>query len=172
MERRDKAHSDLFHGAGGYRSQYEFDDFRYGRMGGSYQSFGDEARWKNAPRAQHYNNDHFGYGNRERRWSKHLDNQETYRESHYGKGPKNYKRSDKNILADANEVLTYSHIVDATHIEVSVQDGVVTLGGTVLSRKMKREAEYLMESIPGVVDVLNLLRPIGEPVIRNENLKT
>ena len=60
---------------------------------------------------------------------------------HTGRGPKNYQRSDERIMDDVCERLTRDPDVDATHIEVSVQSGLVTLGGTVTDRQSKRVAE-------------------------------
>ena len=75
-----------------------------------------------------------------------------------GKGPKGWKRSDERIKEDASEALFKSYAVDATDIEVDVQDGVVYLRGSVHARGDKREAEDCVEHIPGVVDVQNQLR--------------
>lgn len=75
-----------------------------------------------------------------------------------GKGPKGWKRSDERIKEDVNEALFKSYAVDATDIEVDVQDGVVYLRGNVHARGDKREAEDCVEHIPGVVDVQNQLR--------------
>jgi hypothetical protein len=80
------------------------------------------------------------------------------RVSFRGRGPKNYRRSDERILEDVNERLTEDHDVDATDIEVHVQNGEVTLNGTVNSRHEKRIAEDVAESCGGVVDVHNRLR--------------
>jgi osmotically-inducible protein OsmY len=76
-------------------------------------------------------------------------------ESHFGKGPKGYKRSDTRIQEDVHEALTRDHDIDASEIEVSVKDGIVTLSGSVTERKMKRLAEDCVENISGVVDVRN-----------------
>jgi hypothetical protein len=75
--------------------------------------------------------------------------------SHFGKGPKGYKRSDSRIQEDAHEALTRDHDIDASEIEVSVKDGVITLSGAVPERKMKRLAEDCVETISGVIDVRN-----------------
>jgi BON domain len=80
------------------------------------------------------------------------------RPSYRGRGPKNYNRSDDRIREDVCERLTMDHDVDASEIEVNVNDGVVTLTGTVHERHAKRVAEDLCESIPGVKDVQNQLR--------------
>ncbi|MBB6097379.1 hypothetical protein HNR42_000793 [Deinobacterium chartae] len=77
---------------------------------------------------------------------------------HYGRGPKNYRRSDERIRDEINDELTDHGDIDATNIEVSVQDGEVTLSGTVPDRMQKRMAEDLAETIRGVKDVHNRLR--------------
>jgi hypothetical protein len=75
-----------------------------------------------------------------------------------GRGPRGYRRSDERISEDVNDRLTDDPYLDATNIEVSVDDRVVTLTGTVDSREDKRRAEYLAESVSGVTDVINQLR--------------
>jgi hypothetical protein len=67
-----------------------------------------------------------------------------------GIGPKNYKRSDDRIFEDVNEQLTRHHLIDASDIEVSVQDGEVTLRGSVDFRQTKRLAEDIAENVSGV----------------------
>ena len=79
------------------------------------------------------------------------------KESHSGRGPKDYRRSDERIHEDVSEALTHDHDVDASEIEVSVAEGVVTLSGTVPDRTMKRTAEDCIESVTGVKDVKNNL---------------
>lgn len=75
-----------------------------------------------------------------------------------GLGPRGYTRSDENVLADVCERLTRHGQLDAREIEVTVNDGIVTLEGTVQSRWDKRAAENTAESVPGVFDVDNRLR--------------
>lgn len=86
------------------------------------------------------------------------------RVSHAGRGPKGYVRTDERIREDVCERLTYSDELDATQVEVTVQDGHVTLDGSVDSREMKRLAEDLAARVPGVTDVTNGLR-VGKPVL-------
>lgn len=83
---------------------------------------------------------------------------EVRRGEHQGRGPKNYQRSDDRIREDVNERLTDDARVDASEIDVSVQNREVTLTGTVRSRDEKRRAEDLAESVPGVNHVQNNLR--------------
>jgi hypothetical protein len=75
-----------------------------------------------------------------------------------GKGPANYQRSDERICEDVSERLTQHGQVDASNIEVDVQNGEVTLKGTVNNRKEKRMAEDCADSVSGVKDVHNQLK--------------
>jgi hypothetical protein len=78
--------------------------------------------------------------------------------SYAGRGPRNYKRSDERILEDINERLTHHPLIDATEIEVSVQEGEVILRGSVDQREAKRRAEDVADSVSGVKNVRNELR--------------
>src|SRR5262245_7060513 len=75
-----------------------------------------------------------------------------------GRGPRGYKRSDERIREDVNDRLTDDYFLDASEIEVSVNDRVVTLTGMVNSREDKRRAEDIASSVSGVTDVTNHLR--------------
>ncbi|MEO5501738.1 MAG: BON domain-containing protein [Ginsengibacter sp.] len=77
---------------------------------------------------------------------------------HRGKGPKGYTRSDETIKNDVNEALYHETYVDASDIDVRVDNGEVTLSGTVDSRMAKRRAEDCIERITGVTDVSNHLK--------------
>jgi hypothetical protein len=80
------------------------------------------------------------------------------RPNHRGKGPKGYKRNDERIKEDVSEALQNDYDVDASNIEVEVNDGEVTLRGEVQSRQEKRAAEDCAEDVAGVKDVTNQLR--------------
>lgn len=77
--------------------------------------------------------------------------------SHRGKGPKNWGQSDERIRAVVNEHLTDHDGIDATHIDVAVDNGEVTLTGMVGSRWEKRLAEDIAFQCTGVHDVHNRL---------------
>jgi hypothetical protein len=79
------------------------------------------------------------------------------RSSFRGRGPKNWRRSDESIREDVNEFLTDDHEVDASDIEVAVENGEVTLTGAVQSRRERRLAEDIAASCRGVHDVHNRL---------------
>jgi hypothetical protein len=75
-----------------------------------------------------------------------------------GRGPKGYKRSDQQIIEEASQRLERDPHIDASEIEVSAEDGVITLRGTVPDRRTKRLAEECVESVYGARDVMNELR--------------
>lgn len=74
-----------------------------------------------------------------------------------GLGPKGYRRSDERIMEEVCEALTDHPQVDPIEVEVTVEDGVVTLWGTVSTRQMKRMAEDAVLDCRGVIDVVNRL---------------
>jgi hypothetical protein len=89
------------------------------------------------------------------RWNAHL------RPDFSGRGPKGWKLSDEKLKERICDVLMQSHDVDPSHFEVVVEDGVVTLKGEIQSKGMKRVAEDLVGSIPGVIDVFTELKSLS-----------
>lgn len=75
-----------------------------------------------------------------------------------GRGPRDYRRSDERIREDVCDRLTRHGRIDATDIRVEVQNGEVTLDGTVDTRDMKRLAEDLADDVDGVRDVVNHIK--------------
>jgi osmotically-inducible protein OsmY len=75
-----------------------------------------------------------------------------------GRGPANYTRSDDRIREDVNDALTDDWAVDASNVTVTVNNGDVTLDGTVSTRLQKRRAEDCAEDVSGVKNVQNNLR--------------
>jgi hypothetical protein len=91
-----------------------------------------------------------------------------------GRGPRGYQRSDERIKEDVSDRLTQHGQIDATDIEVRVENCEVTLIGTVDSREAKRMAEDVSDAVLGVRDVHNKLRvkheqqrPQGQPGTQN-----
>lgn len=80
------------------------------------------------------------------------------RQSHRGRGPKGYRRSDERIREDVSDRLTDDHWLDASLIEIEAASAEVILSGMVRNRDDKRRAEYLAESVSGVDNVQNNLR--------------
>lgn len=79
-------------------------------------------------------------------------------EDHRGRGPSDYTRSDERIREDANDRLTEHPLIDARQVSVTVDEGEITLSGTVRSRIEKRRAEDCVEDVSGVKHVQNNLR--------------
>jgi len=75
-----------------------------------------------------------------------------------GRGPKGWKRSDERIREDVSERLADHPEIDASEIEVNVNNGEVILTGTIEDRRTKRLAEDIAESVSGVGEVHNQLR--------------
>ncbi len=77
---------------------------------------------------------------------------------HRGRGPRGYRRSDEQIRNDVCDRMWEHPRLDASDIDVRVEDSEVILEGHVASREAKREAEAVAEGVPGVLDVRNDLR--------------
>jgi hypothetical protein len=75
-----------------------------------------------------------------------------------GRGPKGYLRTDDRIREDVCERMSWNDELDATEIDVRVENGDVILEGSVETRYMKRLAGDLAERVPGVIDVHNAIR--------------
>jgi len=82
---------------------------------------------------------------------------------HKGKGPKGYTRSDDRIREDVHDRLADDPYVDASDIEVKVENGDVILTGDVSNRDQKRRAEDIIEAVSGVRNVENRIH------VRHEN---
>ena len=110
----------------------------------------------------------FGDDNAERR--RRMDE---YREGqHRGKGPKNYNRSKERIKEDASDRLSDDSLIDASNIEITVDDNDLTLSGTVETRYEKRRAEDLVENVSGVKNVQNNLRVVSKSMANSGNSGT
>jgi hypothetical protein len=75
-----------------------------------------------------------------------------------GYGPRTYRKSDTRLHEDVCEVLTDDEHLDASHIEVSVADGIVTLSGSAKTSEDRRRAEDLSAHCSGVLDVQNRIK--------------
>jgi len=77
--------------------------------------------------------------------------------SYAGRGPRNYHRSDASIYEEVCMRMTVHGQLDASDIEVTVENGEVTLQGSVRERRSKRLAEDIADRVSGVQDVHNRL---------------
>ena len=139
-------------GRSGYGRQWD-----EGRGGWGEERFGARGRggWENEEQD-------FGYGD-------YMDYDEptswTYTEEIWlipgpftGIGPRGYQRSDERIKEDICERLSQHGQIDASEVDLEVENGEVTLKGTVNSRREKRMVEDVAESVMGITDVRNELR--------------
>ena len=76
----------------------------------------------------------------------------------FGRGPKNYQRSDARIQEDISERLLHAYHIDSSEVTVAVDGGRVTFEGTVPDRAMKHQIEDLADRCPGVQDIQNRVR--------------
>lgn len=90
------------------------------------------------------------------------DRRRTMEGPYRGKGPKGYSRSVDRIREDVCERLADDDKLDATNIAVRMEGTEVVLEGTVETKRDKRRAEDLIDSIPGVTNVQNHL-VVGTP---------
>lgn len=78
---------------------------------------------------------------------------------HRGKGPRSYQRSDYRISEHVHDVLLEDPYVDATDIEVKVEQGEVIVSGVVENRHIKRRVEDIIEEqVSGIKHLENRLR--------------
>jgi osmotically-inducible protein OsmY len=80
------------------------------------------------------------------------------RESHRGKGPKGYARSDARITEDIADRMADDHDLDASEVSIRVEKQEATLEGSVSDRGQKRRAEDIAYDVSGVKHVQNNLR--------------
>ncbi len=71
----------------------------------------------------------------------------------YGFAPRNYQKTDQQILNEVCERLTLHGELDVRDIDVHCRNGVIRLEGSVPSRWMRRAIEAVTESVYGVADV-------------------
>ena len=153
---------------GGSRRRADDEDDARGRGGNDrdVDAVDDEARGESGDRRQHapggswYGREDFGD---ERRADTTFDDGAS-RDLYAGKGTKGYMRSDEQIAEEALQRLYRDGRVDASDIEVSCEEAVLTLKGTVQDPRMKRLAEDCVESVFGVADVVNELRIRNPPL--------
>jgi len=80
------------------------------------------------------------------------------RQNYSGRGPKGYQRSDDRLKEQASDALMDDPQIDASEITIDVSNAEATLTGTVGSREQKRAAEWCVERVSGVREVINQLR--------------
>lgn len=110
----------------------------------------------------------FGDNDTERRHRRDHHTEGQYR----GKGPKEYRRSDNRIHEDVCDRLSDDPYVDASDVEVKVENGEVTVSGTVDNRNTRRRIEDIIDSVQGVSHVQNNLRVGQAMTVGSTTIKT
>lgn len=123
---------------------------RRDRRGGSWNSGQANDRYSQS----NYGSNISGYDRNNRTDNRGAGASDSY-SNHRGKGPKGYQRSDEKIKEDISEQLSDHENIDASDIEVDVQNGKVTLTGRVKDKTSKRRIEDLAEDVLGVKNVKN-----------------
>jgi osmotically-inducible protein OsmY len=154
-----------------YPSDYPTRDM-YGNAGNRPFDYDRSRYGRGAERGYEYERDQYGSGEDRGWWDRASDavaswfgdeeaerrrRMDSQRDEYRGRGPKGYRRSDERIKEDVNDRLSEGYL-DASEVEVTVQSAEVTLTGTVNSRRDKRRAEDIAESVTGVTNVENRLR--------------
>jgi hypothetical protein len=75
-----------------------------------------------------------------------------------GKGPRNYRPSDERLREKICDLFCEDPHLDATDVDVKVQNAEVILSGFVEDRFAKRLAEDLVEKVNGVTHIENRIR--------------
>lgn len=75
-----------------------------------------------------------------------------------GVGPRGWRRPDEQIVNEVCGRMADHPRLDASEIDVTVAEGVITLQGVVSSRAARRLAEEIADGVSGVRDVANHLR--------------
>jgi len=68
-------------------------------------------------------------------------------------------KNNEDLQRDVQDAIKYEPLLHAAEIGVIVEDGVVTLSGTVDSYAKKAEAEYAAKNVSGVKAVVEKMKP-------------
>ena len=143
--REERLREENFAGPGGYSPTMLHSDYGFQGSEGAYGDYGGADRFTGD-----YRGDAAPWMPRQERAG--------FNGPYAGRGPAGYRRSDDRIREDVCEIMSRHGDLDASDIEVRVQDGTVELYGNVDDRRDKYLAEDLAECIPGVTDVMSRLR--------------
>lgn len=74
------------------------------------------------------------------------------------KGPKGYQRSDDRLREEIVDALLSRRSIELDEVEIQVNDGSVTLTGTVQSRQQRYEIEDVADGVWGVKEITNNIK--------------
>lgn len=149
--------SDSYSSSGMPQSSEQIGSRYYGDQSGQQQYGGGRSQYGQNSQYGSQSSQSYGQGsNTTGVWG--APNTQSLYGEHHGKGPKSYRRSDDRVREDVCEALAHHGGIDASEVDVSVAEGVVTLSGTIDSRQMKRMIEETIEHMSGVQDIKNELK--------------
>jgi hypothetical protein len=142
---RDEPQPGRFERSRAYQTTRDEEDMRERHFGaGSWSGGGMPARAYESSERRENPFDHLERGSHESR--------------RYGAPPRGYQRSEQRLREDICDALMRRPELDASDVEVKVEQGEVTLEGSVRDRRQKLLIEQVCDSILGVQDVTNHLR--------------
>lgn len=79
------------------------------------------------------------------------------------------KKSNDVLRKEVMEAIKWEPVLESNKIEVSVQEGIVTLAGTVDNYNQKKEAKHIVKDISGVKTIIDDVRvDLSVSTIRND----
>ncbi|OXG07021.1 osmotically-inducible protein OsmY [Flavobacterium araucananum] len=79
------------------------------------------------------------------------------------------KKSNDILRKEVMEAIKWEPVLQSSKIQVSVQDGIVTLAGTVENYNQKKEAEHAIKDISGVKTIIDdVMVDLSYSAIRND----
>lgn len=147
--RQDDARSDRMHAS--WTQEHDYEGPRYG-AGEPRPSPG-----RRGIGSQYAHTDTYGGAGFRQQGKRYWFDEGDQRGQFRGTQPRGYERSDERLRELVCEHLTDAD-VDASDIEVKVNQGTVTLEGSVSARWMKHAAEDIVDDLGGVKDIQNQLR--------------
>jgi hypothetical protein len=79
-------------------------------------------------------------------------------EGRHRSGRENDRRADDRLREAVSDRLTGDPHIDASGLDIAVRDAEVSLSGTISSRVLKRKAQDVAATVPGIKCVRNNLR--------------
>jgi len=122
------------------------------------ERYGDRTRYDETISGRPWSGDERASGNPQEHWNRTMRQGGPERGDFRGRGPRGWNRSDTRIMEEVCQRLTEHPDIDASDIEVQVENGEVTLTGRVPGRRHKYLAEDTVEEVPGVRNVRNHVR--------------
>ncbi|HEV2540751.1 MAG TPA: BON domain-containing protein [Frateuria sp.] len=154
---QDDASGDYAHAS--WTQEHDYEGPRYGTA--------SRAGGRDAGGGQYAHTDTYGGAGFRQQGKRYWFDEGDQRGAFRGTRPRGYERSDERLRELACERLTEADL-DASDIEVKVSQGTVTLEGSVPTRRMKHQAEDIVDDLGNVKDIQNHLRVSRSDAARSD----